>query len=441
MKPIEPINFTRGDTYRFDFSFPLDGAKYKLNAGDVIRLFVFKGRQKVITKFLSIANQGADGTITVVFNPEDTSSLRPGTYEYERELITADGRTETIHRMPFIIYEDLITPENRGANDPPSSEPQAWLQARSVLYENTRSSLRSKNLQAAVDEIDGKLRDIEIPERSEIISTGIGSSIVLDCASDRHLRGLTLYGKTTQNGIPSPTNPIPLVSAGEGGSITVNISDGTSGNNQTLTVQTPNGLPGVPVTSGGNYADENGQQWICDEIGLERGVYVQRTGVYTDDGRSSQWKVMIKNDNTIIFSAPTPCRLIENVKQLFNMQEFNWNISLTSRHNSGAIGPTGIMYCICSVADFPDVAAFTAHLSETPIECIYPLATPTETPLSAAEIAAYKALTTNRPNTTILNDGGAGMDVTYVPDNPAAIYLDKRLSDIEAAIISTGGNI
>lgn len=45
---------------------------------------------------------------------------------------------------------------------------------------------------------------------------------------------------------------------------------------QLLTLLTPNGLPGIPVTSGGNYTDQNGQQWVCDEVDLERGVKVQR---------------------------------------------------------------------------------------------------------------------------------------------------------------------
>ena len=40
---------------------------------------------------------------------------------------------------------------------------------------------------------------------------------------------------------------------------------------QLLTLPTPNGLPGIPVTSGGNYTDPQGQQWICDEVDLERG--------------------------------------------------------------------------------------------------------------------------------------------------------------------------
>ena len=37
----------------------------------------------------------------------------------------------------------------------------------------------------------------------------------------------------------------------------------------------PNGLPGVPTIDNGNYTDASGQQWLCDEVDLKRGVYVQ----------------------------------------------------------------------------------------------------------------------------------------------------------------------
>ena len=47
---------------------------------------------------------------------------------------------------------------------------------------------------------------------------------------------------------------------------------------QSIVLSTPNGLPGIPVSSGGNYTDENGQQRICNEIDLARGKYVQRIG-------------------------------------------------------------------------------------------------------------------------------------------------------------------
>lgn len=40
---------------------------------------------------------------------------------------------------------------------------------------------------------------------------------------------------------------------------------------QKLIIPTPNGLPGIPVSSGGNYTDEKGQQWVADEIDLAKG--------------------------------------------------------------------------------------------------------------------------------------------------------------------------
>lgn len=49
----------------------------------------------------------------------------------------------------------------------------------------------------------------------------------------------------------------------------------------TATFSTPNGLPGIPVESGGNYTDADGQQWICDEIDTKAGVYRQRVAKKT----------------------------------------------------------------------------------------------------------------------------------------------------------------
>ena len=44
---------------------------------------------------------------------------------------------------------------------------------------------------------------------------------------------------------------------------------------QKLIIPTPNGLPGIPTIDNGNYTDASGQQWLCDEVDLKRGVYVQ----------------------------------------------------------------------------------------------------------------------------------------------------------------------
>ena len=72
-----------------------------------------------------------------------------------------------------------------------------------------------------------------------------------------------------------PTAPVPILSAGDSGTVTVTVSDGAN-DSQTLTLQTPNALCGIPVASSGDYTDENGQRWVCDEMDLARGVYLQR---------------------------------------------------------------------------------------------------------------------------------------------------------------------
>lgn len=62
---------------------------------------------------------------------------------------------------------------------------------------------------------------------------------------------------------------------------------------QSLTLATPNGLPGVSVSKDGNYTDADGQQWVCDEIDLERGKYVQRVVI---ENISGGWELKPSSD-------------------------------------------------------------------------------------------------------------------------------------------------
>ena len=126
---------------------------------------------------------------------------------------------------------------------------------------------------------------------------------------------------------------------------------------QLFTLPTPNGLPGIPVTSGGNYTDSTGQQWVCDEIDLERGVKVQR------------------------------------------MDKAAFDSTKTLAEQNAAI-----------------------------------LATPVETPLTPAEIAAYKALTTYAPNTVVQASDGAGLKLDYQRDVNIVI---KNLEDAIASMTTT----
>ena len=122
------------------------------------------------------------------------------------------------------------------------------------------------------------LAEIEKADKARqniLIGSETGNPVSVSDAFSAPLCGLTVYGRSTQDGTPTPDAPVPIVSAGDGGTITVTIGDGAD-ERQTIILQTPNGLPGIPVTSGGNYTDPGGQQWVCDEVDLERGVKVQR---------------------------------------------------------------------------------------------------------------------------------------------------------------------
>lgn len=303
-----------------------------------------------------------------------------------------------------------------------------------------------------------------------LIGTETGNPVSVSDAFSAPLCGLTVYGKSTQDGTPTPDAPVPIVSAGDGGSVAVKVTgknlfpvvtqtnlsiiikpDGgirygytfyipagstivitcnasidtncyvgdfdtktqkytpksviasETGETKSAVVQsgwhvvyiatdykphiieklnkakiqmeigtkstayspyreqlfalpTPNGLPGIPVTSGGNYTDPAGQQWICDEVDFGKSVKVQRI----DKGAFDATKTLAEQNAT--------------------------------------------------------------------------LATPIETPLTSDELAAYKALTTYAPNTVVQAADGAGLKLDYQRDVNIVI---KNLEDAIASMTTT----
>ena len=122
-------------------------------------------------------------------------------------------------------------------------------------------------LKASVDELQAR--------QNILVGSETGNPVSCNDAYSAPLCGLTIYGKSTQDGTPTPDAPVPIVSAGDGGTVVVTLGDGGA-KTKTITLSTPGGLPGIPVKSDGNYTDPQGQQWVCDEVDLERGVKVQR---------------------------------------------------------------------------------------------------------------------------------------------------------------------
>lgn len=333
--------------------------------------------------------------------------------------------------------------------------------------DSTANSINNSMMQIAANKEDTAALQ---KRQNVLVGSETGNPIDVDDAFAAPLCGLTVYGRSTQDGTPTPDAPVPIVSAGDGGSVTVkatgknllNIPDGsgtargitvtakdglisisgtatssgyakldilpfiasgvvilsssitspkvklvsetwsvilssgaadkmsnmatkivfivTQGQTynltgvkvqlelgttatayspyreQLLTLPTPNGLPGIPVASGGNYTDPHGQQWVCDEVDLERKMKVLRI-------------------------------------------------------DKGAFDATKAL-------------AEQSVIRDTPIE----------TPLTPAEIAAYKALTAYAPDTVVQASNGAGLKLDYQRDVNIVI---KNLEDAIASMTTT----
>lgn len=398
-----------------------------------------------------------------------------------------------------------------------------------------------------------------------IRSTVSGSVITADDAAEgRPFRGLRVFGKSTQDGTPTPEAPIPIVSAGEDGSIEVKVTgknllqlqDGRGGNRgvevtcrngeislvgtatetgwailkvnppvvlngdyalstsndvecylinndykiviatpkpqnivngevvkiafgvtegkiynmngikvmlnrgltaspyeppripQSLTLQTPNGLPGIPVSKDGNYTDADGQQWVCDEIDLGRGKYVQRieehilkskniTSITNSRQINSEYYGIEYNGCTKDFVGKfgngVLCDKLAFVKPNSNINGHE----ITYAPGNGII-VFGLKKSLVPSGDLDEIRNY---ITSNNFAFLILIDSPIEKDLTPEEITEYKKTHTNYPTTVITNDAGAHMEVSYVADTGIYIRnMESRLSaqlvNIQSALIS-----
>ena len=297
-----------------------------------------------------------------------------------------------------------------------------------------------QNVSATVAYRSPKLWHISDAQQRNLMENGksvSASGNPLTCENalaGKPLGALHVYGKSTQDGVPTPTAPVPIVSAGDGGTVVVTVSDGAN-NSQTL--QTPNALCGIPVVSSGNYTDESGQQWVCDEVDLARGVRVQR---------------ITKIKVTSSLSWQTTGNAVDRYFAWFsgiytsNVLCTHFSTALGSETVGGAIANhnnlVGFAFAEKGTTTLDD---FKQFLDENDVFIWAALATPVETALPSAEIAAYKALTTYAPTTVISVSGGAGLAASYqqsiLPSNaPAALLTASPANLYEAQLSAKVGN-
>ena len=414
---------------------------------------------------------------------------------------------------------------------------------------------------------------VDAAQQNILVGGETGNPIAVDDAFAAPLRGLTVYGRSTQDGTPTPDAPVPIVSAGDGGNVTVKVTGAnmlegtkpgvkstvhgityttyengvlitgtatdttiinlhddtihrlthgiyyltTSGlspsvvlnfyfvgkfssdmqnqkvtltkdaefslrlqiskgatlntnvqvsltgskstayspyREQLLTLPTPNGLPGIPVTSGGNYTDPSGQQWVCDEIDLTRGVRVQRNDSFAISSENAR-DIVVMNDFTKVTVAtsarirtPKQTDKSDALGRVLFCEVLPWERDVwASRKNAMGFSENHyIDFAIeNSILGLDEAStnderktALVKYFTDKPCQVLYRIATPIETPLTPAELAAYKALTAYAPDTVVQASDGAGVMLEYQRDVNIAINwktaINQLKTDVDAKI-------
>ena len=204
---------------------------------------------------------------------------------------------------------------------------------------------------------------------------------------------------------------------------------------QSITATTPNGLPGIPVDSGGNYTDAEGQQWVCDEIDYAREVYVQSCAKENISGVPNFSETMDRPTRYFWSNALTNVYKDGTNVALSNFAKFNaWGASII---NSFALSGKNLFFKYGKPDAEDEVNALFSNLIENN-QCyiIGQLESPIETPLSEEEIVAYRALHTYDGATVVSTaEDVAGIEVRYVADGEK--YIDRKISEAITSAAAT----
>lgn len=204
---------------------------------------------------------------------------------------------------------------------------------------------------------------------------------------------------------------------------------------QTLNITIPEqGFYGIPVSSGGNYTDASGKQWICDEFDFTNKKFIKRVGRVSLDGAADeQWVKNLTTEKSSQFYA-TLLNGRKNTTQCW----CNRAIYDTSGTEPGKCFTSGSFFFVCVEISINTVELLREYLSTHRLDVIYPLETPVEYNLTDAEIEQYKKLRSYYKTTYIDNDAVpvCNMQAELVLDTK--LYIDNKFTTLAGQILEMG---
>ena len=203
---------------------------------------------------------------------------------------------------------------------------------------------------------------------------------------------------------------------------------------QTLNVTIPvQGFYGIPVSSGGNYTDSSGQQWICDEFDFTNKKFIKRTGRIEFNGASEEkW----------LFSLATAVMTRFYITILGASTKIGHECWCNrAKFGSGTAGK-----CFTTLGGFyvdvdasiRTVESWKQYLSTHELDVIYELETPVEYDLTDEQVEQFKQLKSYYGTTYINNDAvpACNMQAELVLDTK--LYIDSKFATLAGQILEVG---
>ena len=383
------------------------------------------------------------------------------------------------------------------------------------------------NIDDSATRADATWSSDSILNRLGIVCKASGNIIPIADASYLPLRALKVYGKTTQDGTPTPTTPVPLVRTGSCGRVVVgtadtnggevvlfspcdvtcrandivtlstvirdeskvsgirwyyrttptgswnfvsklnvvdttniiqvqipesrngyqfmarvSLKDGTKEDTDVATVtvgedlvyhaptgavvvSTHYGVNGVPVSSGGNYTDAKGKHWLCDTADISAGVLLRKVRYCTLPDLYEDWEAVPEKSG--VYRVPISVEALEGVGVLCSHLVYG-NPLLDDEESQVFIMTNNLIYvdsnylyvsCCRDEISFRDFLEASGNYGGA--EVIYARKIP-----EVSEIPDLTGIRTYKPNTTIVNDADAYMEVEYVADTKT--YIDNKIA-------------
>lgn len=250
------------------------------------------------------------------------------------------------------------------------------------------------------------------------VTTDKSTSIVLNDSSDCNIVDIVIYGNSTQSAVPSPTNPVEIVSV-ENPILT--FSNDTDSQNVT-TECTLRGINNICDTLTVN---SDGTGYITQRLVYERLKSGKSSSYHTWQYSSTSGR-FYRDDSRFKANFGTPilmCNYFES-KNNENDKTLNNTIGFTSGSGSGV--------AIRMNKFDGDISTFENWLDENQVYVLVPMKKPVIVNLSKSEIDKILALHTYYPITTV--SASCDFLLTYIAN--IKNYIDNKFNELATAIVA-----